>query len=410
MPQKAKSLRMARNERRRKIRNSPDRRLRIVAKLRRLVGMTLVIISVLTITLNSSKISPNSISQFMGYFWAGIDDASVATHIDYQSENSSIVRPFNQGVVVVDNDMMTINTSSGVRLKASLGYTSPAVVTSERYVLAYDKNGNQAVLASSVAEASRQKTDSSILVATVADTGDYALITNESGYKTAVTVYTSGGKQRFKWSSPDYYFLSCAISPDGSKIAVTSFGSTEDAELEGKVFLRDLSNENSIREVSLGTTVPLTVGFLDNSSVAVIGDYATNIINQKGEIVDEISYTADDLTAFSFGGSELALAIHSYSGNARTEVYILGSRGVSDKTLQISQEIQAIDYDGSRIAVLTSSGLTVYNAAMRALWKNESAVGAQFINLTDDGGVWLIYSKQAEHVSTSSDTSEDLKS
>ena len=69
-----------------------------------------------------------------------------------------------------------------------------------------------------------------------------------------------------------------------------------------------------------------------------------------------------------------------------------------------------MDYDGSRIAILTSSGLTVYNSSMRALWKNESAIGAQDINLTDDGGVWIIYSKQAEHVSTSSDTSEDLKS
>lgn len=410
MPQKAKSLRMARNERRRKIRNSPDRRLRVVAKLRRLVGVMIIVISVLTITVNGPKINSGSISEFIGYFWAGIDDAQEGTYIDYQSQNSSVVKPFNQGVVVSDNDSMSILTSGGVRLKTNLGYTSPAILTSERYVLAYDKNGNGAVLTSNVAEASRQKTESSILTAALGETGDYALITNESGYKTAITVYTSGGKQRFKWSSPDYYFLSCAISPDGSKLAVASFGSTQDAKLEGKLFLRDLSNENNIKEVSLDSTVPLAVGFLDNTSVAVIGDYSTSVINQKGEIVDQLTYTADDLTSFSFSGNELATAVRSYSSNARTEVYIIGSHGISGNKLEISQEIQAMDYDGSRIAILTSSGLTVYNSSMRALWKNESAIGAQDINLTDDGGVWLIYSKQAEHVSTSSDTSEDLKS
>ena len=410
MPQKAKSLRMARNERRRKIRNSPDRRLRVVAKLRRLVGVMIIVISVLTITVNGPKINSGSISEFIGYFWAGIDDAQEGTYIDYQSQNSSVVKPFNQGVVVSDNDSMSILTSGGVRLKTNLGYTSPAILTSERYVLAYDKNGNGAVLTSNVAEASRQKTESSILTAALGETGDYALITNESGYKTAITVYTSGGKQRFKWSSPDYYFLSCAISPDGSKLAVASFGSTQDAKLEGKLFLRDLSNENNIKEVSLDSTVPLAVGFLDNTSVAVIGDYSTSVINQKGEIVDQLTYTADDLTSFSFSGNELAIAARSYSSNARTEVYIIGSHGISGNKLEISQEIQAMDYDGSRIAILTSSGLTVYNSSMRALWKNESAIGAQDINLTDDGGVWIIYSKQAEHVSTSSDTSEDLKS
>lgn len=410
MPQKTKSIRMARNERRRKIRNSPDRRLRIVAKLRRLVGVMIIVVSVLTITINGPKINANSISEFMSYFWAGIDDAQEGTYIEYKSQNSSVVKPFNQGVVIADNDSMSILTSGGVRLKTNLGYTSPAILTSERYVLAYDKNGNQAVLTSNVAEASRQKTESSILAAALGETGDYALITNESGYKTAVTVYTSGGKQRFKWSSPDYYFISCAISPDGTKIAIASFGSTEEAKLEGKLFLRDLSNENNIKEVLLESTVPLAVGFLDNSSVAVIGDYSTSIINQKGQIVDQLTYTADDLNAFAFAENELAIAVRSYSSTARTEVYIIGSHGISKNTLEISQEIQAMDYDGSKIAVLTSSGLTVYNSSMRALWRNESAVGAGAINLANDGGVWLIYSKQAEHVSTSSDTSEDLKS
>ena len=410
MPQKAKSLRMARNERRRKIINSPDRRLRFVAKMRRLVGIMIIVISALTITINGSKINANSISQFIGYFWAGIDDAQEGNYIDYQSINASIVKAFNQGVVVADNDSMSILTSGGVRLKTSLGYTSPALLTSERYVLAYDKNGNEAVLTSNVAEASRQKTESSILTATVGETGDYALITNESGYKTAITVYTSGGKQRFKWASPDYYFVSCAISPDGSKLAVASFGITEDAKLEGKLFLRDLSNEKNVKEVSLESNVPLAVRFLDNSSVVVIGDYSTSVINQKGQIVDQLTYTADDLTAFSFSTNELVIALRSYSSNARTAVYIIGSHGVSNNILEIPQEIQAIDYDGSRIAVLTSSGLTVYNSSMSALWRNESAVGAGTINLANDGGVWLIYSKQAEHVSTSSDTSEDLKS
>lgn len=410
MPEKAKSMRMARNERRRKILKSPDRRLRIVARLKRILGIILVAVSVITITLNSSKLSANTVSEIIGYFWAGIDDASVGTHIDYETQNSSIVKPFNQGVVVADNDMMSINTAGGVRLKTSLGYTSPAVICSDRYVLAYDKNGYQAVLTSNVAEASRQKTDASILSATVGMLGDYALITNESGYKSAVTVYTSGGKQRFKWASPDYYFLSCAISPDGTTLAVTSFGSTKDATLEGKLFLRDLSNKNSIKEVSLGTALPLTVGFLDNSAVAVIGDYTTKVINKKGDIVDELNYTSDDLIAFCFGGNELALAVRSYSGTAKAEIYTINSRGVDKNTLQISQEIKAIDYDGARIAVLTSSGLTVYNTSMHALWENQSAVGAGSIKLTDDGGVWLIYSKQADYVSISSDTSKDLKS
>lgn len=410
MSQKANPISMTRAERRRRIRNSLDRRLRLVAKLRRLVGVIIIIITVLTITVNGPKLSIKSITNIFDYIWSGIDDASIGTRIEYKTQKGSIVRAFNQGVVVVDNDIMSICTPSGVRLQTEIGYSSPAVSTSERYVLVYDKNGSQAVLTSNVAEASRQKLDASILSGSVGKTGDYSLIINESGYKTTVVVYTSGGKQRFKWSSPDYYFVSSAISPDGSSLAVTSFGSTQGAQLEGKLFLRDLNNEKKVTEVSIGSNVPIAVGFLDNSTVAVIGDYETVLINKRGKIFDKVSYAADDLKSFCFGAGELALAVRSYSGNARTEVYIAGSGGIREKTLEIAQELQAIDYDGSKIAVLTSNGITVYSASMKPLWKNESVIGAQSINLTDDGGVCVIYSQQAEHLSKSSDTSKDLRS
>ena len=103
------------------------------------------------------------------------------------------------------------------------------------------------------------------------------------------------------------------------------------------------------------------------------------------------------------------LGVRSYSGNARIALTRLDADGRESDPLLITEELQAINYDGARLALLTSGGLSVYDRALRPLWENTSVAGARSVCLTADGAVWATYSKHAERVSSSSDTSEGVK-
>ena len=46
-------------------------------------------------------------------------------------------------------------------------------------------------------------------------------------------------------------------------------------------------------------------------------------------------------------------------------------------------------------AVLTSTGVTVYDTQFHALWHNDEAIGARRILLTDDGTVFVLYNSNA---------------
>lgn len=397
-----------RRARRRAALRSPDRRLRTVARLRRIFGWLTAAAFVLFCAANLSLFSRETLRQFGALLTTGLTAADAGNVVEYAAENTATVAAFADGLAVADNDMLNLQKPGAIQLTEPLGYSSPVLQATDRYVLAYDRGGYGAVLASAIAVASRQTLQAPILSGCVGETGDYALITSEAGYKSVITVYSSGGKQRFRWATPDYYFEAAALSPDGKRLAVAAFRQQE-TEMEGMLFFRDLDSEEVTSQASLGSVVPLAVGFLDQDTAAVVGDYAASVVSRKGEIIHTIDYAVDDLNAYCFGEGSLVLGVHSYSGNARTGLTVLDASGRESDPLLISEELQAIDYDGARLALLTTGGLTVYDSALRALWQNTSAAGCRSICLTADGAVWAAYPKLAERISSSSDTSEVLK-
>ncbi|MGM9612550.1 MAG: DUF5711 family protein, partial [Butyricicoccus sp.] len=357
---------------------------------------------------NLSLFSRDTLRHMSAWIVAGLSSADAGTIVEYATGNTPTVAAFADSLAVADNDTLNLQKPGAVQLTESLGYSSPVLETTDHYVLAYDRGGYGAMLTTAIAVASKQTLQAPILFGCVSENGDYALITSEAGYKAVITVYTSSGKQRFRWATPDYYFQAAALSEDGKRLVVAGFHQ-DGTELESILFFRDLNSEEITSQISLGSVVPLAVDFLDANTAAVVGDYATMLVSRKGQIVHSIDYAVDDLTAYGFGSGALVIGVHSYSSSARTALTVLDADGHESDPLLLSEELQAIDYDGARLALLTGSGLTVYDSALRPLWENPGAAGARSVCLTADGSAWVTYSKQAERLSSSSDTSEVLK-
>lgn len=406
--QRPPSAAYVRREQKRMLRNTPDRRLRLVARLRRVLGWVCAAAFVLFCAANYSLFTRETLRQLGVFATDSLQAADMGNIIAFETGGTAVVTAFGDGLAVADNDALSLQKPGTVQLTEPLGYGAPVLDAAERYVLAYDRGGYGAVLASSMAVASKQMLASPILFGCVGESGDYALVTSEAGYRSAVTVYSSGGKQRFKWATPDYYFGAAALSPDGKRLAISAFRQ-DGTTFKSTLFFRDLDSEAITNEVSLGSVLPLAVGFLDEGTTCVVGDYQTFVISRKGKTVHEMHYATGDLGAYAFGDGSAILAVRSYASTARTALITIGANGRESDPLPIAEDLQAIDYDGARLALLTASGLTVYDSALRPLWENAGAAGARAVCLTPDGAAWVTYPKQAEHISASSDTSEVRK-
>lgn len=212
-----------RRARRRAALRAADRRLRIVARLRRVFGWITAAAFILFCAANVSLFSRDTLKQIGMYFTAGLSAADAGSIVEYITGNTPVVASFADGLAVADNDTLNLQKPGAVQLTEALGYSSPVLETTDRYVLVYDRGGYGATLASAIAVASKQTLQAPILSGCVAESGDYALITSEAGYKSVITVYSSGGKQRFRWATPDYYFQAAALSEDGKRLVVADF-------------------------------------------------------------------------------------------------------------------------------------------------------------------------------------------
>ena len=146
--------------------------------------------------------------------------------------------------------------------------------------------------------------------------------------------------------------------------------------------------------------------WLDDSNVAVIADRSMFTANRRGEKTSELDYSAKDLLGYAFDESDFVLALRSWSGDARATVTRYDKGGTAKASLDLSSAPESLSYAGGQLGVLTSSGLYIYNNALRPDWKCMNTSAAQQVLMTQDGGAWLLYSKYAQRVTESSAIAE----
>ena len=103
----------------------------------------------------------------------------------------------------------------------------------------------------------------------------------------------------------------------------------------------------------------------------------------------------------------LAIATRSYSGGARSDVYTIRG-GTLSGPFALTEEPSALAISAAGTAVLSASGVTVYDTSFNPQWCNTEAVGARRVLLTDDGTVCALYTKNARLFTAHSEHSEEI--
>ena len=142
---------LSRRERRQRLLDSKDARIRTTALLRMLCGWALVLGTALFLIANYRIFTPTSLRTLGSYIAAGIrsHDGDITT-INYENETFSDGALFESGLAYADSDALFLSRAGSMTtLRYSLGYSDPAVESSTNYVLVYDRGGVKAALVGS---------------------------------------------------------------------------------------------------------------------------------------------------------------------------------------------------------------------------------------------------------------------
>ena len=396
----------SRKERRRLLRESKDPRVRLTALLRSVCGWLLVVCTVLFLLSNYRLFTPTSIRSLAEYAVAGFrQHEGDITTINYENGTFSDAALFEAGIAYADNDSLFLaRPGSMTTMKHTLGYSSPVVETSDDYVLVYDRGGMQAVLANSTTAVAELSLDSAIITGSMGQNGRFVLVTDEQGYRTAVAVYDTSGKEVFKYQSSEYYIVSADLSPDGKTLAALAFRQ-DGVTLNSHVLFYDVSSGSLDADVTLEDTLGMALCYSGNTA-AVLCDDGLYMIDRGGEAEHTLTVASSDLISLTAHDNMLAIATRSYSG-ARSDLYTIRG-GTLSGPYALSEEPSALAISAAGTAVLSASGVTVYDTSFAPRWRNTEAVGARRVLMTNDGTVCALYTKNARLFTARSEHSEEV--
>ena len=398
----------SRRERKRLLRENKDPRVRITVLLRAVCGWLLVVCTFLFLLSNYRMLSPSSIRSVVEYAIAGLrQHEGDITSIYYENGTFSDAALFEAGLAYADNDSLFLARPGSVTtMRQTLGYSSPVVETCDDYVLVYDRGGVNAVLSNAAAPVAELEVGSAIITGSLGQSGQFVLVSDEPGYRTAVAVYDTTGKEVFKYRSSEYYILSACLSPDEKTLAVLAF-QQEGVTLTTHVQLYDVSTGELGADAAIEDTMGMTLCYPENNAVAVLCDDGLYRIARDGSTDHALTVASTDMIAFTVQDDVLALATRSYTSGARSDVYTVRG-GTLSGPYPLSEEPSALAVSAYGTAVLSSSGVTVYDKGFTPLWRNTEAVGARRVLLTDDGTLCVLYTKNARLFTARSEHSEEV--
>lgn len=384
-------------ERKRYLAKSENALSRRLPRLRTLTGWALLFSVVLFVATNFTLFSPASLSQAAAYLQLTLaePDSDLLDTIQYPAGMAAGAVQYNGGLAIIDTDTLYIAQTGGlVQQTTQLSYANPVLRTNGNRVLTFDRGGTGVSLSTAISTPVRLTLEDTIQDASLGQSNDFAVVTSATGYRAAVAVYSDSGAQRFFWATPDYYVQYAALSPSGKRMCALAFYQ-DGVELRSRLLFFDLDRDAVQAQVELGSTVGVALSFLDEDAALVLTDSALLLADRTGgEPVTLASYTADELLAFALHGDRALLATRSWTGSARATLTLYDRTGVVG-TVESAEEPTSLSLTDREAAVLTASGLHVYDHGLTPLWENPTAGGASRVLLTDSGTVWTLYSKYA---------------
>ena len=185
----------------------------------------------------------------------------VHTTVTYPKQETLAFAPFKTGMAVVGADVLRLYDGAVISLiEDKLGYTTPAVCASEKYVLCYDLGAKQYSIYNALTRIVRRNTDFRILCADMSDSGAYLLVTRSNETRYVVEYYNealSGTMSVCK----DHYVLDAAIRDDGARFVICS-AIPSGTDLSCEISLCQAGSAEPVRTSTYPGAMPLMVDCL----------------------------------------------------------------------------------------------------------------------------------------------------
>lgn len=364
----------------------------ISAKTKRAVFILLICLLAVIIATGWNYIAPDKLINSIQKGLSGNNGEDFPTDISGTKISSGNFQYDGSYLTYVsDTSLIRLNKSAGKIVDRPISFSQPALKISGDNILTYNINGKGFQIDSVGNTKTKNEIENPIIQGDITNNGVYGFISTAEGYLSKLTVLNSADKQIFAYYFSDYYATSMSINQGGTQAAVATV-SSNDGDFKSVIYVLDFAKEEPVATIDLGETLIYSCEFMDNGSIAAIGDNQALMIKSNYTDVDKYNYDGLTLTAFSYDrtrGGVISLSPSIDGGNCH--IVYLNKNGYLDKITDTQYRISSIDLYGGKIAALCDGGITAfYTTGGDEAGTADSGIDAQSITMFGENSVYVL--------------------
>ena len=369
----------------------------IFARILALLVTAALVLGALAAVVYRDQLTPGAVRRWLAYQNMTTSETGESVPFTHAGGDKLSVAYLDSGVVTASAAGAHYYGLDGAAfVNRVLSMDNPVLSTSGTTAVAYDA-GSQALFAFRDGEeyfSLSLDSSADLLSARANDSGALAVTAQQSGYKGAVTVYNSHGKEIIQISLSSVFAVDAALSPDGRTVAVVTMGQ-ENGSFFSRLLFFPVTQEEPSAQVNLGSINVLDMDYEDGVLWVLCEDRLLTV-PPDGETVQTYHISPSYLKGCSLEGDGFALLLTGrYRSGGATQALIIGKDGQVLQSLPLSNQVLDYAAAGKYFGLLSGSRLLLYDLNLEVYATLDNPQGARNLDLSPNGSALLANDQKA---------------
>jgi hypothetical protein len=374
-----------------------DMRLRVIGGLRAAGLLIMLGTLIYAVFAWRDALTFSGLRQLLAYAHAAGGEAEGLVSYPLEPGLDTVCAPLELGLAVASPDGYRFVSGGGeVGFSMQLAYSAPEICVGDRQALVYDRGNTGYCVVNGYAALHTGTLGSPIIAACMNPGGDYAFVTNESGYRAGGYVFDSRSREICVWQTPDYFILHISLSPDGGRFAAFCLSESGGQAL-GQVRVYDAGQPDPAFTVDMGDAEVYALRHDGAGNLYILAADGLMIYSPDGSLAANVPLSGVVRFRQHEGDAPMVAVRGTGSGPETVIVTAYDSAGQTVLSETFQGSLRDLDYRAGRGMLLFYGQLTIIDATGDTpVTETREALGARTALCGASGRGGLISSGRAE--------------
>lgn len=317
--------------------------------------------------------------------------------INFDSDSSTVTGSFKEDLVTVSKTAVKIyDLSSKQILDSSVSLMKPALETGDKYFSVYDLGSGYVSIYNSFSKLWEKTFSYPVFDVSLDSKGNFALITAEKGYTSALKVYNDDFENIFNWRTADKYAVTCDIFTDSEiYLATGTVRNNPSGDVVSSLVILSDSSATPLATLDFEGELMVETSFNKEGNAVLLTDKALRFVNKSGKILSEIFFNSPSIRKFEVGDTYTALILNEKLVGKDHKVFIFDANGNTYIQKELTSEITDAALSDRYAFILGVEDITVIDLKTEKMKIYPSERSYRSAHLFDEENVYLVYDSLA---------------